>query len=144
MSVVNYLIMSLYTAVKSLVMEHEDSVPVTPNWTLNLFLNHFNLIHVLCFSEAYLKIILHHYLLLLSIDPLEGSGMASRGGNTTLSRIRGRSDSCYPALGFTICNITTQSTRKSSEVIKYMMGLLILVTDPYSCHVIHTEISARE
>jgi len=55
-------------------------------------------------------------MLLLFIDSLEGCGMASSSSNTTLSCIRGRSVSCHPAVGFTICNISTESARKSSEV----------------------------
>jgi hypothetical protein len=105
---------------------------------------HFSLAIIWCYSLNYWQ---HECALLLCAGSLEGSGMASGGGNPTLSCVRGRSGSCDPALGFTICNITTQSTRKSSEVTKYMMHPLNLVTGPYNCQkyqVIHTEISARE
>jgi hypothetical protein len=68
---------------------------------------------------------------------MEGCGLASRGGNTTLSCVRGRSDSCYPAVGFTVCNISTQSAGKSSEVNKCMMDVMNLITDEFNfqnCH----------
>lgn len=68
-------------------------------------------------------------MLLLCIDSMEGCGLASRSGNTTLSGIRRRSDSCYPAVGFTICDISTESAGKPSEVIKYMMDVVNFITD---------------
>jgi hypothetical protein len=63
---------------------------------------------------------------------MEGRGLASRGGNTIVSCIRGRSDSCYPAVGFTICDISTQSAGKSSEVIKCMMDVVNIITDDFT------------